>query len=89
MSSFQQMLCIFFCCILMLHAIPLRTDDEFPVMRKRLSNEALLRLIMRNRGSGIEIKRAEKRSEVDRRSIDDDFSNCFLSPVQCMLPHNK
>ncbi|PIO76109.1 hypothetical protein TELCIR_01817 [Teladorsagia circumcincta] len=28
-------------------------------------------------------KRHDKRAELDRRSVDDDFSNCFLSPVQC------
>ncbi|VDO24128.1 unnamed protein product [Haemonchus placei] len=34
-------------------------------------------------------KRNDKKAEVDRRSVNDDFFNCFLSPVQCMLPRMK
>ncbi|VDO90099.1 unnamed protein product [Heligmosomoides polygyrus] len=39
-----------------------------------------------NHNNMMALKRHEKRAEFERRSVDDDFSNCFLSPVQCMLP---
>ncbi|KAK6761656.1 hypothetical protein RB195_022659 [Necator americanus] len=64
-------------------------ENEVPTIKKRLSNDALIRLIMRNQHSMFTSKRDEKRADFDRRSVDDDFSNCFLSPVQCMLPRSR
>ncbi|KAE9414425.1 hypothetical protein Angca_000023, partial [Angiostrongylus cantonensis] len=70
-------------------AIPLYSENEIPVLTKRLSNDALIRLLIRNQHNAFTAKRAEKRADLDRRSVDDDFSNCFLSPVQCMLPRSR
>ncbi|KJH49000.1 hypothetical protein DICVIV_04899 [Dictyocaulus viviparus] len=72
-----------------LYAIPLYGENEIPPIAKRLSNDALIRLIIRNHHNMFTAKRGEKRAELDRRSVDDDFSNCFLSPVQCMLPRSR
>uniref|UniRef100_A0A1I7XLC3 CULT domain-containing protein n=1 Tax=Heterorhabditis bacteriophora TaxID=37862 RepID=A0A1I7XLC3_HETBA len=92
MGSMLHIVYIFLSSVLVLHALALVGEDEYPVISKRLSNDALIRLIMRNQHSSpFEIKRGmvKRGDAIDRRSIDDDFSNCFLSPVQCMLPGSR
>ncbi|CAD6185351.1 unnamed protein product [Caenorhabditis auriculariae] len=84
---------VVFCAVVLLaQGVPFRQSDlETSYIQKRLSNDALIRLMMRNRpNTALNIKRnTDKRSDVERRSFDDDFSNCFLSPVQCMLPNSR
>ncbi|EGT59529.1 hypothetical protein CAEBREN_17838 [Caenorhabditis brenneri] len=80
--------------LVLTEAIPMVSpqDDDNQLIQKRLSNDALIRLLMRNRGTQTQLglKRGlVKKSDLERRSIDDDFSNCFLSPVQCMLPSSR
>ncbi|CAI2356546.1 unnamed protein product [Caenorhabditis sp. 36 PRJEB53466] len=80
--------------LLLAEAIPMvsRSDEADQLIQKRLSNDALIRLLMRNRGAQAQLglKRGlVKKSDLERRSIDEDFSNCFLSPVQCMLPSSR
>ncbi|CAJ0916002.1 unnamed protein product, partial [Mesorhabditis belari] len=71
---------------------PQQSIDEFSGQaEKRMSRQTLIRLMMqrdRNAGPG-PIKRSG--NAVERRSIDqaDDFQNCFLSPVQCMISRNR
>ncbi|KAK5970617.1 hypothetical protein GCK32_000408 [Trichostrongylus colubriformis] len=64
-------------------------EEEVPAVSKRLSHDALIRLMIRHQHNMFTAKRHDKRAELDRRSVDDDFSNCFLSPVQCMLPRMR
>ncbi|CAB3399947.1 unnamed protein product [Caenorhabditis bovis] len=93
MSSMAKCIAVLFAIILFANAIPLvdRQTESFTPMHKRLSNAALIRLIMRNREAELaqNLKRDAKRADLERRSLDDDFSNCFLSPVQCMLPSSR
>ncbi|CAI5455488.1 unnamed protein product [Caenorhabditis angaria] len=88
---FSLVLAIVVEAIPMIQSPPFDTNEQF--IQKRLSNDALIRLMMRNRGNQVGYadgsKRGMKRADVDRRSIDEEFSNCFLSPVQCMLPNNR
>ncbi|EFO89910.1 hypothetical protein GCK72_023720 [Caenorhabditis remanei] len=89
-----QLFIAFLAILLLAEAIPMVSprDEDDQIIQKRLSNDALIRLLMRNRGAQTQLglKRGlVKKSDLERRSIDDDFSNCFLSPVQCMLPSSR
>ncbi|CAE17909.1 Neuropeptide-Like Protein [Caenorhabditis elegans] len=89
-----QFFIVFLATLLLADAIPMVSsrDEDDQIIQKRLSNDALIRLLMRNRGTQTQLglKRGlVKKAEVERRSIDEDFSNCFLSPVQCMLPSSR
>ncbi|CAP35085.1 Protein CBG17432 [Caenorhabditis briggsae] len=94
MSKLWQLFVALLAICLLVNAIPMvpRNEGDDQLIQKRLSNDALIRLLMRNRGAQTQLglKRGlVKKSDLERRSIDDDFSNCFLSPVQCMLPSNR
>ncbi|WKY16156.1 hypothetical protein Q1695_001107 [Nippostrongylus brasiliensis] len=79
---------LFLCCLVVIGAYTLDQKGA-PTFSKRLSNDALIRLMIRHQQNVLATKRHEKRAEFERRSVDDDFSNCFLSPVQCMLPRTR
>ncbi|ETN85931.1 hypothetical protein RB195_022659 [Necator americanus] len=89
MSFLKYIVVLSLSSFLIIHALAMFNENEVPTIKKRLSNDALIRLIMRNQHSMFTSKRDEKRADFDRRSVDDDFSNCFLSPVQCMLPRSR
>ncbi|CAJ0608730.1 unnamed protein product [Cylicocyclus nassatus] len=67
----------------------LEETEEIPRLKKRLSNDALIRLLMRTQHNVFATKRDEKRADFDRRSLDDDIATCFLSPAQCMRPRSR
>uniref|UniRef100_A0A8R1DZ94 Uncharacterized protein n=1 Tax=Caenorhabditis japonica TaxID=281687 RepID=A0A8R1DZ94_CAEJA len=94
MNKVCQLLFAVLACMLLADAIPMasRREEADQLIQKRLSNDALIRLLMKHRGAQtqLELKRSMvKKSDLERRSIDEDFSNCFLSPVQCMLPSSR
>ncbi|KHJ96373.1 hypothetical protein OESDEN_03669 [Oesophagostomum dentatum] len=89
MNFLKHIIVFFLSCFLTIHSLALFEREDAPALKKRLSNDALIRLLMRNQRNMFTAKRDEKRADFDRRSVDDDFSNCFLSPVQCMLPRSR
>ncbi|CAJ0564726.1 unnamed protein product, partial [Mesorhabditis spiculigera] len=98
MASIVSSLCLLLVFCLSVEAVFLpnlyqpNEDGMAGAAEKRMSRQALIRLMIQRDRQALGAHGPIKRSlEVDRRSIDaaDDFQNCFLSPVQCMISRKR